>query len=324
MATVLKKAQAPAAVHPTILQLCRIIASANGPFRRAPPPGHLRGIDVYSAAQLPVVLRNAADSFHKALDRYPDIVAPERMSDKMFASKFLRPFKVPESGNKLLTSAFIPDEVKDLVTVAPIVWHSKVAKIPRGDALEPGVYYLKTSHGCNMYRRVTYPISDAEADALDAQFGQMLATRYGMASGNWWHSRFQPELMIEKSVGSTEFSTSFNYYVIDGKVELLVPFQKLRGGYRKTYFTADFERLPEDTPADAEFTMPSDATKALMLKLALAIGGPLGFARVDFLLDDDERPYLGEVTFTPGNAQTHISDELDLRLGRAWKWVPGR
>ena len=40
--------------------------------------------------------------------------------------------------------------------------------------------------------------------------------------------------------------------------------------------------------------------------------------RVDFLLDDEERPYLGEVTFTPGNAVARLSEEMDIELGAMW------
>jgi D-alanine-D-alanine ligase-like ATP-grasp enzyme len=54
---------------------------------------------------------------------------------------------------------------------------------------------------------------------------------------------------------------------------------------------------------------------------ALAIGRELGFVRVDFLLDDDERPYLGEVTFCPGSGVNRFSPELDARLGALWPSV---
>jgi hypothetical protein len=41
-------------------------------------------------------------------------------------------------------------------------------------------------------------------------------------------------------------------------------------------------------------------------------------AMVDFLLGDDERVYLSEMTFSPGNATTPLPRELDVQLGALW------
>jgi D-alanine-D-alanine ligase-like ATP-grasp enzyme len=55
-----------------------------------------------------------------------------------------------------------------------------------------------------------------------------------------------------------------------------------------------------------------------MMAAARAIGGPLHFVRIDFLLDDDETPYLGEVTFTPGHGAIPIRHEMDVQFGSLW------
>src|SRR5213596_194630 len=90
------------AAHPMVAQLCQLMADPSGPFSKRPKRGYLRGIDFYSAHNLLMILQSMGDAFHKTHGRYPDIVAPEMLSDKIFASKFLRPLKVPQSGNKLL------------------------------------------------------------------------------------------------------------------------------------------------------------------------------------------------------------------------------
>ena len=55
-----------------------------------------------------------------------------------------------------------------------------------------------------------------------------------------------------------------------------------------------------------------------MLEAARAIGRPLGFVRVDFLLDDDQKPYLNEITFSPGAGLGRLPAGLDQELGRKW------
>lgn len=315
--------QAPAVLHPA-RQLARLIATGAAPFRTMPPEGYQRGIDIYSAAVLPTVLAKAGNHFRGAHGRYPNILAPERYTDKIFWSKFFRPLKIPETGNKLMTASFIPDEAKKLVQSPAIVWHSTEARVPRSDEIEPGTYYLKVNFGSDRYRRVTYPISAAEADALEAEFAAHLTNDYNWWRGEWWYNIFPRELMLEQAVGSAEQTTSWNFLVIGGEIARASAYQKLDGGaVRKTHMSADFEPLPAHDDAEpAIFELPSVEARERMIAVARAIGGPLGFVRVDFLLDDDETPYLGEVTFTPGHGAIPIRDEMDFQLGALWDLSP--
>src|SRR6476646_7223661 len=103
-----------------------------------PKPGHERGIDFYSAALLPVIVANDASQSSKYHGRLPNLLGSQLLSDKILTSKYFRPFKVPETGNKLLTSAFIPASARKLVACPQIVWHSRTARIPRSGEVEPG------------------------------------------------------------------------------------------------------------------------------------------------------------------------------------------
>jgi hypothetical protein len=306
--------------QPMIVQLAQLVARDGTPFRKAPPRGYLRGIDVYSATQFPAVFGTVSKVFHAIHGRWPDIVNPQLLSDKIFWSMFFRRLKVPETGNKLLTSSLIPEDARALVSGTPIVWHSKVPRIPRAGEVEPGAYYLKTSHGADMYRRVTYPISEAEAEALDREFGQHLSTKYGFQNGEWWYSAFTPEILLERAIGSTEFSVSWNLLVIDGEVVRITAYQKV--GFRRfrlSRLSPDFTPItPPGAEGAADYVMPSESTRQTLLSAASAIGKPLRFARIDFLLDDEERVYLGEVTFVPGASLSRLPEDLDLSLGAKW------
>ena len=310
-------------VHP-VTQLARLIATGAPPFRSTAREGYQRGVDVYSAAVLPTVIAKAGNHFRAAHGRFPNILAPERYTDKIFWSKFFRPLKVPETGNKLLTASFIPDDARDVVQSPDIVWHSTEARVPRNGEIAPGAYYLKVNFGSDRYRRVTYPISDDEADALDTEFAAHLANDYNWWRGEWWYNLFQRELLLERAIGSAEQTTSWNFLVIGGEIARASAYQKLGGAVRKTHMNANFEPLPaHDDSEPAVFDMPSSETRGRMMAAAQAIGGPLHFVRVDFLLDNDEAPYLGEVTFTPGHGAVPIRDEMDLQLGALWDLQAG-
>jgi len=301
------------------VQFGELVARQPAILGARPPKGWRRGIDNYSAATFPSVLANAAQQFREAHGRFPDIVDPQRYTDKIFWAKFFRPLKVPETGNKLLTASFIPDEARELIRTPPIVWHSTEARLPRGGEVEPGAYYLKANFGANMFRRVAYPIGDAEADALDAEFGEHLSHPYNWWRGEWWYNAFPRELLLEQAISSATHSTAWNVLVIAGEVRMMVAYQKLDGGkFRKTHLSPDFEPLDVPTPEPAVYDLPSEAARERMLSAARAIGTPLRFVRVDLLLDDDETPWLGEVTFAPGNGLTRMADPLDFELGSFW------
>jgi hypothetical protein len=309
---------ASAAAHP-LLQLGRLMALRREMFEARPVRGWRRGIDTYSAAIFPSVLTTAAEQFHQAHGRFPDIVHPRRYTDKIFWSKFFRPLKVPETGNKLLTASFIPEDACELIRCPPIVWHSQQARLPRGGEIEPGSYYLKASFGANMFRRVTYPISESEAEQLEREFGAHLTHSYNWWRGEWWYNAFKRELLLEKAISSAEHSTAWNVLVIAGEVRMIVAYQKLDGGkFRKTHLSPKFEPLDIPTPDPAVYELPSPAARERMFDAARAIGAPLRFARVDLLLDDEETPWLGEVTFAPGNGLTRMPDAMDLELGGHW------
>jgi hypothetical protein len=311
-------AAAPIA-HP-VLQFARLIAAQAEPFRTDPPPGYQRGIDFYSAAAISKVIAAATTQFKKAHGRFPNLLEPVRFTDKIFWSKFFRLMKVPETGNKLLTARFIPAVVEDLIQCPPIVWHSTQPRIPRSDEIEPGTYFLKANFGSDRYRRVTYPMSEAEAEALDWEFEPHLRQDYNLWRGEWWYNVFQRELLLERAIGSAEQTTSWNFLVIAGEVMRVTVYQKVEPGRaRKSYLSPEFQPLPiaEGSPA-AVYVLPGAESRELMLAASRAIGAPLRFVRVDFLLDDEERPYLGEVTFAPGHGVVRLPSELDLRLGRLW------
>jgi len=314
----LRSTPAPAPSHP-LHQFARLMGARASPFRNQPLDGYKRGIDFYSAADLPRVLATAAAQFEKSHGRFPNLIQPQRYTDKIFWSKFFRQMKVPETGNKLLTASFIPDDLRESIQVPEIVWHSTRARVPRGDEVEPGTYYLKANLGSDRYARVTYPITDAEADALDSEFEAHLTRDYNWWRGEWWYHVFQRELLLERAIGAAEHSTSWNFLVIGGEIARIAVYQKLEGGtVRKTHLTPQFEPLPGDEASQAIYRLPSAQALERMCIAARGIGGPLRFVRVDFLLDEEERPYLGEVTFTPGNAVARLPEEMDMELGAVW------
>jgi hypothetical protein len=302
-------------------QINALVLQDRSPFFVLRKNGFKRGIDFYSTTSFIDVLLDAVCIFRRRHGRFPDLTNPERFSDKLFWSKFFGEFKTPETGNKLLNRHFIPETARHLVSCPEIVWRSTVAQLPRNEDIDAGLYYLKTNHGCNMYHRVRFPLADTPRRALEAKFSDFLKLRYGMRSGEWWYNDFVTEIFLERSVSEQPNSIAWNHFVFEGQVVLLSVFRKVADGAEATLLDPDYNQIDFQNPnrQRVSFALPSPTLRAKMNEAARLIGGQFGFARVDFLIGDDQQLYLSEITFTPGNGLTHWPDDLDFDLGRLWR-----
>lgn len=305
-------------------QLQAIRAHPGSPFARDSRAGFMRGIDFYTAPALEHALAQSLGAYRHRFGRYPDLVNPQLLNEKIIWFKFFGKMKVPEAGNKLLTSRFLPEDAAALVKVPEIVWHDPQPTLPSNDAVDPGHYYLKASHGCNMYRRISYPLEPGERRALESLCRTWLDKSYGLNDGEWWYNVFPKEIMLERDVCGSDGSVSWNLFVIEGDVESVVLIKKpssvQAGSSLKTRLDPNFRFDPSiarnptlDTPGI------SANTQQAMKAAAQLIGRDFGFSRVDFLVTADETIYLNEITFTPGNGLLKRPQTLEVSLGQKWR-----
>ncbi|MFZ2469908.1 ATP-grasp fold amidoligase family protein [Parvibaculum sedimenti] len=254
--------------------------------------------------------------YHRFHGTLPDFVNPSGYNEHIFRRKFFAEFSVPESGNKLLTSSFIPAHLKGLIRIPEIVWHSPHAELPTNNEIAPGFYYLKANHGSNMFQRIEYPLKEDERRLLERKCAAWLANDYGVHDGEWWYSAFPKEILIEKQVGSSAESIAWNVYIFKDRIGLISAYRKtLRNGIlveESTWFDEDFQVSrfqSSERPRLQDFHLSED-TKARLVSAALDIAKPFDFNRVDFLIDEMERIYLGEITFTPSNGLNEPADGL--------------
>lgn len=289
------------------------------PWRRAPTAGHMRGIDFYKPLTLIWVMANAMRQYRRKHGVFPNLIKPVGFNEKVFWFKFFGELKTPESGDKLATSTFIPADLEHLVQCAPLVWHSATACLPDNDAIPAGVYYLKASHGSDMFKRVVYPLSADARHDLETQAARWLRTPYGLEDGEWWYSTFTPQLMLERSVAEEAEPISWNFYVLNGCIPMIGMFVKHADGTSaSSWLNGRFEplRLQSSLPQVQGQCKPRN--HAQLFSLAQQIAQPFASVRVDFLQGDDGRAYLCELTFAPGNALTKRPSEVDALLSAPW------
>ena len=299
-------------------------AMPESPFKRTPRAGHLRGIDFYDRSQLTRAIALSMANYKATHGTLPNLLEPRRFNEKIVWSKFFREFRVPASGNKLLTSEFIPSGLKDAISCPRVIWHSPIAKLPSNDEIAPGDYYFKANHGSGMVIMVSFPLSGKELAGLEAKSQEWLSNNYGLEWGEWWYNSFQKELLIEEAVTCEKNAIFLMFHVFDGDVAFITLYRKI----------LSFEPAPEESIwLDADFNslqyqnesvgiirnIPYSEELMLKLKhLASKIGKQFQYARVDFIVDNSERAFLGEVTFTPNDGRMPWPTKMDLSLGDKW------
>lgn len=301
-------------------QIRQLQQGDNSPWSRRPAPGFMRGIDAYKPDALEKVLAHAMSKFRQAHGDWPNLSSPEQYAEKIFWTKFLGEMKVPESGNKLATASFIPSALKEQVLCPEVVWHSTAPVLPDNETIQAGVYYLKASHGCGMFKRIRYPLAAQDKASLEKLAAGWLSERYGLEDGEWWYNVFTPQVFLEKSVAQDKDTISWNVPVINGHTPILGLYLKSTCGEdASAWFDTELRRLPQ-TGNHPPIDMPHlpEVTPKLF-SLARQIAGGLPFVRVDFLLGDDQRVYLCEMTFSPGNALTKFNPDMARVLNEPWK-----
>ena len=304
----------------TFKQLIFIRFSSSSPYKKLAPAGYLRGFDFYPKLKFYSVLANAMLHYKKAHGVYPNLVKPQGFSEKVFWFKFFGEVKIPESGNKLLTGHFIPTHMRHLISCPEIVWHAKEPILPKNHELPSGSYYLKASHGSNMFKKIQYPLTDQERAALESVCQQWLADLFGIETGEWWYNSFDKEIFIEKNVSSDEASIALGFFVFSGEIGFVIMVKKTTTATQVNWLDKNFAMMtyqPNKYLRVEDYQLPSNIEHAK--SLCCQIGQSFNFVRVDLLMDANEQYYLGEMTFSPGNAMTLRPPEMEAYLGGLWK-----
>lgn len=304
----------------TLIQLFIAELFTDSVYKKRARDGYSRGIDFYSQLDFYRILANARLTYKKIHNIYPNIVHPKGFNEKIFWFKFFGEFKTPEAGNKLLTAHFIPLKIQHLISCPKILWQSANAKLPSNHELPSGTYYLKANHGSGMFKKIQYPLSEAELVILEDICAEWLMTPYGLGDGEWWYNAFNKEILIEESVTNNAYPISWDFFIFGNKLAYISMIKKMNEEVQITWLDKDFSVLsyqPQGYPSVDEYELPKNID--LIKELALQIGAQFNFVRVDLLIGDNDQIYLGEITFSPGNAHTVRPQEMDKSLGDMWK-----
>ncbi|BBK36519.1 hypothetical protein STAQ_15970 [Allostella sp. ATCC 35155] len=292
---------------------------ASSPFHRHLPAGFRRGIDFYSGFDLLHAMANGMHGFHAAHGHYPDLLEPRTYAEKLFWRKFLALTPIPGAGDKLALAGFIPPELRTRVLLPEIVWRSAIATLPANDAIPPGWYFLKASHGCRYHARVRFPLSPEERPALVQLAARWLGHAYGHGDGEWWYSLVPRRIFLERSLCEDAPIITWCLVVANQTLAGVLATKRIGSASHVAWLRPDLsvhDGQDADDLAQVAFTPPTNFPD--VAEAALAIARPFNFVRVDFHLVGPDI-YLSELTLSPGNALGQGPPAFDQAISRAWR-----
>lgn len=286
-------------------------------------PGAMRGIDRFAGDALTMLIFDILTIYREASGFYPDLLNPTLYSEKLNAFKLLGRIRVPESGNKLLTSSFITPQARPLIRIPDVVWRSASARLPANGTIPDGEYYLKANHGSGFCSRIRYPLSAEARAALEAMAAQWLLLDYGLGFGEWWYAAFEKEVFLECCVTTRNPSAAVLIYMFHGVPRLISVDEKLMDGsgrVRVSLLDPSFRMLPAQNvwcEPVRDLALPDDM-KQNMLRAAEAVAHGFEAVRVDFIPGDDGEIYLNEITLSSNGGLPFLDRQRDYTMGGMW------
>jgi hypothetical protein len=297
-------------------QIKSMVAAGRWP-RDRPPDGYLRGIDFYNTDDLVSAIIVGAQTFKDAHGYIPPLSAPVSYSERLYTRKYFAPLPMPSLADKLEGQAYVRARLGDAF-LPSVVWVGDSVDDLYAAVLPPGRFVLKATHGWRYNLILTLPNDLAiRRDEIERQAGGWLRSRFGYDTGEWQYCTFKPRLFLEQFIdfNGEDAPDEFKLYCFHGRVEFINFHRDRFTGHKSALYDTAWNLLPVDFGREAVYRERPGNLQAI-IDAAERIAAGLAFARID-LYSDGHAIKFSEITFTPGNARSRLSDpEFGAKLGK--------
>jgi hypothetical protein len=297
-------------------QIKSMVATGRWP-RDRPPQGYMRGVDFYNTDDLVSAIVVGAQIFKDAHGYIPSLSAPASFSERLYARKYFAPLPLPSLADKLGAQAYVRARLGE--TLLPsVVWVGDSVGELYAAALPPGRFVLKANHGWRYNLMLTLPNDLAtRREEIERLAGGWLASRFGYETGEWQYCTFKPRLFLERFIDFSggEAPDEFKLYCFHGRARFINFRRDLVTGQGGALYDTAWNLLPVDFGREPVHRERPENLQAIV-NVAERIAAGLAFARID-LYSDGQGIKFSEITFTPGNARSRLSDpEFAAKLGK--------
>lgn len=178
----------------------------------------------------------------------------------------------------------------------------------------PQKFALKCTHGCG------FNIICEDKDKLDKKITmkkleKWLNTKFGYRTAELHYTHQKPCIICEKFIENNNngFPWDYKIYCFNGEPKVILVCTNRESGYKVHFYDINWEvlKLREDQSLE-EISKPVSFDK--MIELSKMVSKDFPFVRVDFY-EQNNKPIIGELTFTPSSCTANYNDYGDKYLG---------
>lgn len=260
----------------------------------------------------------------KQLGYVPHIKRPRTLNEKLLYQKLFNP---PSNAHLITDKLRVRDHVAE--RVGPDILNDLYGVYHAFDEIDfaslPDEFVIKMNNSSKRNILVSNK-AKANFDDIKSRLDEWLRTPYGIYTGELWHLRIEPRILIERFLRDEDGKIPWDYcfHTFHAKTRFIET-QIERFGPRGVNATSsnwydldwNLQRIKQGTP-NGPIT-PQPANLDAMVEIANRLAEGLGYARVDLYSIGGRRIVFGEITISPAAGRSRFEPvEVDFQLGSLW------
>lgn len=177
----------------------------------------------------------------------------------------------------------------------------------------PERFVIKTSNSCGTN------IICRDKDSFDVEdckkrLKRWMKIDYSVYSAEIHYSKIKPKIICEKFIENSDglFPDDYKFYCFNGKVKMILIVTGRGKKVQFKYFDENWNILHLSDEENEDFVPVKPACLSQMIEYSEKLASPFPFVRVD-MYELDNKPILGEMTFTPAGCMDTDYNEFGLK-----------
>lgn len=179
----------------------------------------------------------------------------------------------------------------------------------------PEKFALKCTHGCG-FNIICDNKSKFDLKKAQKKLNKWLKTKFGYRTAELHYTHQKPIIVCEKYIegNNNGFPWDYKIYCFNGKPKVILVCTDRKSGYKTHFYDNNWNKLNlRNDQSNENVEKPKSFNK--MLEICEKIAMEFPFVRIDFY-EQDEKPIIGELTFTPSSCTAIYNDYGDRYLSK--------
>lgn len=187
----------------------------------------------------------------------------------------------------------------------------------------PNKFVIKCTHGCG-FNIVCTDKEKFDTTLAEKKLNKWLKTKFGYKTAETHYTHIKPKIICEKFIESqSTLPVDYKFYCFDGIAKVVLVCSDRDTNRKADFFDMDWKELKlrdnntNTTNAQTKLKKPDSFSK--MIEYAEILSKDFKFVRVDFY-EENDKPIISELTFTPAACLGYYSKEGDKYLSDLYKF----